>query len=191
MSADGNKIAASLYEEYGKSLRGYVRGLVPGCELSHAEDVVQETFIRAIRHLNKGKAIDSPKGFLCTTARNLIMSTFYRGQKRLEADSMRDADEDVYLSQSDDCSPEHQLVMQQTLDALSAAIAMLPPRYQEAFVRRRVWGESCREIGAAMHLSERVVANYAALGWKLLREYCEEHGVELSDCSPTGTRKSD
>ena len=29
----------------------------------------------------------------------------------------------------------------------------MPLRYQEAFVRRRVWGESCREIAAAMNYS--------------------------------------
>ncbi|MEM8682177.1 MAG: sigma-70 family RNA polymerase sigma factor [Pseudomonadota bacterium] len=183
MSANGNEIAASLYKEHGKSLRNYVRRLVPGYELSHAEDVVQETFVRAVRHLNNGKAIDSPKGFLYTTARNLITSMFYRGRKHTETDSMPDMDE--YALQESVSSLEHGFMLNQKLDALSVAIAALPQRYQEAFVRRRIWGESCPEIAVAMRLSEKAVSNYAALGWKLLGEYCEEHDIVLNDFSET------
>ena len=69
----------------------------------------------------------------------------------------------------------------QKLDAFSVAIASLPKRYQEAFVRRRIWGESCREIAEAMQLSEPAVSNYAALGWKLLVEHCKEREIVLDD----------
>ncbi|MEM8682172.1 MAG: sigma-70 family RNA polymerase sigma factor [Pseudomonadota bacterium] len=179
MSADSSEVAAALYRDHEKSLKGYVLRLVPGYEVSHAEDVVQETFIRTIRHLNNGKTVDSPKGFLYTTARNLITSMFYRGRKHTETDSMPDMDE--YASQANVCSPEHRVIMQQKLDAFSTAVATLPERYQEAFVRRRVWGESCGEIADKMQLSESAVSNYAALGWKLLGEYCKEHGIVLDD----------
>ena len=181
MPADSIETAASLFEEHEKSLKIYVQRLVPGYEVAHAEDVVQETFVRTIRHLNKGRAVDSPKGFLFTTARNLITSMFYRGRKHTETDSMPDMDE--YVSDANVCSPEHRVMLQQKLDVFSAAIAQLPKRYQEAFVRRRIWGESCREIAVAMKLSEPAVSNYAALGWKLLVEYCEQHEIPLDDFS--------
>ena len=179
MSAKGREIAASLYEEHEQSLRAYVQRLVPGYQRAHADDVVQETFIRTIRYLNNGNAVRSPKGFLFTTARNIILSMFYRGRKHTETDSMADMDD--YAVSEDVCSPEHRLMLQQKLDALSAAISALPLRYQEAFVRRRVWGESCREIAAAMQLSEKAVANYAALGWKLMLQYCEERNIVLNE----------
>ncbi len=181
MSTEGADVAASLYREHEKSLRGYVVRLVPGYEVAHAEDVVQETFIRTIKHLNKGKTVDSPKGFLFTTARNLITSMFYRGRRATETDSMPNMDE--YTSNVNACSAEHKAMLQQKLDAFCVAIATLPKRYQEAFVRRRVWGESCGEIAVAMHLSEAAVSNYAALGWKLLLEYCEKHEIVINDFS--------
>ena len=190
MSANGNEIVASLYEEYGTPLRCYVQRHVPGSQLSHAEDVVQETFVRAIKHIDKGKSIDSPRAFLYKTARNLITSMFYRGWKRIEANLMLDVDEYEHVSQTGACSLEHQLSMELKLDAFCTAIEALPPRYQEAFVRRRIWGESCTEIADKMHLSEQAVSNYATLGWKLLLEYCEEHNIELNDFSVTETRKS-
>jgi len=177
--ADSDDVAASLYRKHEKSLKGYVLRLVPNGEFSHAEDVVQETFVRTITHLNNGKTVESPTGFLFTTARNLITSMFYRGRKNTWTDSQADMDE--HASNPKLCSPEQRAFMQQKLDAFSTAIAALPERYQEAFVRRRIWGESCKEIAAKMQLSESVVSNYAALGWKLLGEYCDKHGIVLSD----------
>ncbi len=177
--ASGDGVAESLYREHEKSLKGYVLRLVPGYEISHAEDVVQETFVRTINHLNNGKVVDSPKGFLYTTARNLITSMFYRGRKNSDTDSLPDMDD--HASSANLCSPENRAFMQQKLDAFSTAIAALPARYQEAFVRRRIWGESCSEIAAKMQLSENAVSNYAALGWKQLSEYCDKHGIVLND----------
>ena len=182
MSPEDNKIAVtSLYREHEKSLRGYVLRLVPGYEVTHAEDVVQETFVRAIRHLNNGKEVESPKGFLFTTARNLVTSMFYRSRQHTQTDSMPDMDE--YTSNANTCSPERRAMVQQKLDAVAAAIATLPERHQEAFVRRRVWGESCSEIAEVMELSEACVSNYATLGWKQLVQYCDVHNIALNDFS--------
>ncbi|MEO1245935.1 MAG: sigma-70 family RNA polymerase sigma factor [Pseudomonadota bacterium] len=179
IQGNSEEVAASLYREHQNSLKSYVIRLVPGYQVSHAEDVVQETFVRTIKHLNNGKVVDSPKGFLYTTARNLITSMFYRGRKHTETDSSPDMDD--YASSAHVCSPENRAFMQQKLDAFSTAIAALPERYQEAFVRRRIWGESCSEIAVKMQLSENAVSNYAALGWKQLGEYCDKHGIVLND----------
>ena len=179
MQTDGGDVAACLYREHEKPLKDYVLRLVPGYEISHAEDVVQETFVRTINYLNNGKVVESPKGFLYTTARNLITSMFYRSSKYTETDSLPDMDD--HASSANVCSPENRVFMQQKLDAFSTAIAALPERYQEAFVRRRIWGESCSEIAAKMQLSENAVSNYAALGWKLLGEYCDKNRIMLND----------
>jgi len=178
-ASNEDEVAASLYRDHEQSLRTYVIRFVPGYEPSHAEDVVQETFVRTIAHLRNGKTVDSPRGFLFTTARNLITSMFYRGRQRTHTDSHADMDE--YAVNANACSPEYRAFMRQKLDTFSAAIATLPARYQEAFVRRRIWGESCREISAKMQLSESAVSNYAALGWKMLGEYCKERGITLED----------
>ena len=177
--ADNRKVATSLYQEHRQSLEDYVLRLVPNNERSHAQDVVQETFLRTLKYLNKGKQVDSPKGFLYTTARNVITSMFYRGPKRTEIALVPDIDE--YGSSAKACSPENEALMRQKLDTFCTAIATLPERYQEAFVRRRIWGESCKEIGDIMHLSEAVVSNYASLGWKLVVEYFDERGIVMDD----------
>ena len=160
-------MAETLFTDYGDFLRGYVRERVPGRERAHAEDIVQEVFVKVIRHLRKGGDISKPRGFLCTAARNLITSTFYRGQA-CETDTWENMDD--YSSTQ---SPSRDAGNQQELDALCAAIAAVPDRYQEAFVRRRIWGESCSEIAEAMCLSESAASNYATLGWKAIQEALE------------------
>ena len=175
-SRDG-ELAVALYNEHKKSLQSYVRRRLPGADVAHAEDVVQETFARTIRHLNNGHSVKSPKGFLFTTARNLITSMFYRRRDYTETDATEDMD--VYAADANASSPQRHVAAQQQLDALSAAIAGLPASYQEAFVRRRVWGQSCREIAAAMDIKEHTVSTYVALGWQLLDQYCKQHDIVL------------
>lgn len=177
MSTEGNKLAAALYNEHKKSLQSYVRRRVPGADAAHTEDIVQETFARTITHLNKGKAVDSPKGFLFITARNLITSMFYRRPDYAKTDPTEDMDE--YAADASTGSPQRSAAVHQQLAALSVAISELPDHYQEAFVRKRIWGQSCREIAAVMGIGEPTVSNYVAHGWRMLNEYCEEHDIAL------------
>ncbi|MEO1245939.1 MAG: RNA polymerase sigma factor [Pseudomonadota bacterium] len=179
--ANSGEVAECLYHEHEDWLRDYAVGRVPGREISHAEDVVQETFVRVIKHLNKGKKIDSPEGFLYTTASNLITSMFYRGRKHTAIEW--EPDMDVYAVPATVCSPEHLTIARENLEVLSFAIDTLPQRYREAFIRRRIRGESCSEIGMEMQLSESAVSNYAALGWKQLVEYFVQHDIVLDDFS--------
>lgn len=172
-----DELAVALYNEHKKSLQTYVRQRLPGAHLAHAEDVVQETFARTVRHLNNGNQVESPRGFLFTTARNLITSMFYRRREYMETDATEDMD--AYAADANACSPQRSVAARQRLDALIAAIAGLPKNYQEAFVRRRIWGESCREIAAAMGIKEHTVSTYVALGWQLLDDYCKEHDIDL------------
>lgn len=175
----GEKVAASLYRDHGESLWGYVARKVPGHKAEHADDVVQETFFRTITYLKKGKTVDSPRGFLFQTARNIITSMFYRNRHHTETDSWPDM-EDQAASDSVS-SPEHRAVLRQKLDVFNVAMEAIPERYREAFVRRRVYGESCREIAKEMGVTEHVASNYAVIGWKLLSKYCEEHEITLGD----------
>lgn len=161
MSTDGNKVAAKLYSEHNQSLKRYVLRLVPESEPSHADDVVQETFAHTVKHLNNGKKVTS-KGFLFRIARNLIVTTFYRNRQNTQTDATPEMYE--FATDANRSSPERRVMVQQQLDALSVGIEGLPERYKEAFYRRCVWGESCREISATMGTTEHTVANYVGRG---------------------------
>ena len=177
MPGDPSKEAASLYVEHSTSLKRYALRLVPRSDVSHAEDAVQETFARTVKHLRNGNSVESPKGFLFRTLRNLVYNMFYRTERSYETNDMPDMDEfeaDAYT-----CSPERRALAQQQLDAFSSAIAQLPDTYREAFVMRRVYGKSCREIAEVLGRSEdvvRVTLHRARLRVRALLEgyACEE-----------------
>lgn len=180
MASDPKKEAALLYARHSRSLKHYVLQLIPGYDTSSAEDIVQDTFERTVNHLNNGKNVTS-KGFLFTVARNLIRETFYRSHAHTRTDVTSEMDD--FATDAHTCSPERLAVVEQKLDALKHAIAGLPRNYREAFIRRRVWNDSCREIAADMGVTEHTVAIYVGRGGRLLKEYCAEHGITLDDLS--------
>ena len=71
---DGDPDAAirELYSHHAKALRGYVQLFCP--DQASADDIVQETFIRAWRHLPRLSAGDRPvRPWLFRVARNLLI----------------------------------------------------------------------------------------------------------------------
>jgi RNA polymerase sigma-70 factor (ECF subfamily) len=71
LSGDPDAAIRQLYSHYGKALRGYVEQFCP--DRASADDIVQETFIRAWRHLPQLSADDRPvRPWLYRVARNLL-----------------------------------------------------------------------------------------------------------------------
>ena len=71
---DGDSDAAlrELYSHHAKALHGYVQKFCP--DRASADDIVQETFIRAWRHLPQLSADDRPvRPWLFRVARNLLI----------------------------------------------------------------------------------------------------------------------
>ena len=157
--------AAALFGQHADRIRVFADYRLPG----HGDDIVQETFVRAIQHLRSGKPITEPRGFLFTTARNLITS-MYRKRAFHQTNAVPDIEQ---IAVSELFSPERKARSDEKLDRLCKIIAKLPDRHQEAFVRLRVWGQARREIAETMQISEEGVSNYATLAWRMIQESLE------------------
>lgn len=152
----------------------------------NSEDVLQFAFIKVFQRVKKQKKpIEKPVGFLTTTVRSVVISEFIRkGKSRKESkhvdwDSLSFEgyhDEEEYTAVE---SAESVSIRQERLQTLARVIDQLPDNYREAFVRRRVWGETCREIAKVMGIEETTAANYAAIGFRLIMEHCKENRVQL------------
>jgi RNA polymerase sigma-70 factor (ECF subfamily) len=69
---DPDAVIRELYSDYAKPLHGYVAQFCP--DRASADDIVQETFIRAWRHLPQLSADDRPvRPWLFRVARNLLI----------------------------------------------------------------------------------------------------------------------
>ena len=72
LGGDPDAVIRELYSDYAKALRSYVEQFCP--DGASADDIVQETFIRAWRHLPQLSADDRPvRPWLFRVARNLLI----------------------------------------------------------------------------------------------------------------------
>src|SRR5260221_4180090 len=71
LPGDADAAIRQLYSCHAEALRGYAERFCP--DSASADDIVQETFIRAWRHLPQLTADDRPiRPWLCRVARNLL-----------------------------------------------------------------------------------------------------------------------
>jgi RNA polymerase sigma-70 factor (ECF subfamily) len=131
----------SLDEWYADARRRLVGVLsVSSGSRSSAEELADETLVRALEKWDDRVVVEATSAWLFTVARNLLRRT-----RRREALFARFARSHRPIEAADvpDFSPE-----------VVAAIAALAPRQREAVALRYVLGLRCREIAEAMGVSE-------------------------------------
>jgi RNA polymerase sigma-70 factor, ECF subfamily len=126
LPGDPDAAVRQLYSRHAKALHVYVERFCP--DRSSADDIVQETFIRAWRHLPQLSADDRPiRPWLFRVARNLLTDADRAARSRpkaVQAQPPEDASEDSGLDQVLDrqlvsdalqrLSPAHRTVLVET-----------------------------------------------------------------------------
>jgi RNA polymerase sigma factor (sigma-70 family) len=131
-------------------LRGYLRGLVTP---SDVDDIVQETYVRMLRARSRGQ-IDSPRGLLFATARNVAKDLFRR---RATARTISVAEVDVSHVLDGAPSVPDRVSRANEADLLRAAIKSLPDRCREILILRKFENLSHREIAQKLGIAEHTV----------------------------------
>ena len=120
-----------------------------------AEDLAQETLIRLHQHWPRVRMMDSPHGWLCGVAVNLARSWWRRRYAEHRANRRHQAgcapDGEAAPGRGDD-PPEPDTVL-----AVRAAVAGLPPRQRAALVLRFYAGLSVAETARQMGCAEGTV----------------------------------
>jgi len=117
-----------------------------------AEDVVQETFLRAYKQLDRYEARSSFSTWLFRIASNYSLDLI-RMRKRHEDKRQRSTEEDHDILQSiplDTPGPDRLVYGTQVHDPVNAALNELSPQERTAFVLRHFEGLSIEEIGASL-----------------------------------------
>src|SRR6266568_8168044 len=101
LDGDPDAVIRELYSHHAKALHSYVEQFCP--DQASADDIVQETFIRAWRHLPQLSADDRPIGpWLFRVARNLLTDADRAARSRpvtVQAQPAEDARDDARLDQ--------------------------------------------------------------------------------------------
>ena len=165
LGGDPDAAIRQLYSHYAKALHGYVDQFCP--DRASADDIVQETFIRAWHHLPQLSADDRPiRPWLFRVARNLLIDANRAAQARPMTVS-GDAAAEVGTDSGVEEILDRELV--------SAALQHLSPAHQtvlvETFYRGGTMATLARELGIP-HGTARSRLHYAL---DAMRKQLEEH----------------
>jgi RNA polymerase sigma-70 factor (ECF subfamily) len=147
---------ADLYEEYEAALHRYAQQL--GRDADRADDLVQETFIRAIGHLELLKLLKpyQRRAWLYKTLKNLFIDE-QRTLRRQEA----------LVEQLAPEIPEDEFLPGEFLTA--NPLALVPERFRELVEKRYVLGMNSQEIAEELGLPAATVRSRLHLALKEAR----------------------
>jgi RNA polymerase sigma-70 factor, ECF subfamily len=151
-SSDLNAYAnpQSVIELYGllrPSLHAYVCSL--GFSRDRAEDVIQETFLRLVRHKMQVGADENLRAWAFRVARNISVD-FHRCEKRWFLGSEPDP---ILRTRVDPApNPEQKLIFAERMRQLESACAQLTPRQRDCLLLRAK-GLRYREIALVLGVS--------------------------------------
>jgi len=172
--ADGVTVAEeqllrSLYAEHAGPLLSYVLRLTDG-DRQRAEDVVQETLLRAWRH---PEALDPARGglrpWLCTVARNIVVD----GARARRARPTEVGDEALASVPAED-QFETALLAWEVTDALGA----LSIDHRSVLVETFYRGRSVAEAAQVLGIPEGTVKSRTYYALRSLRLALEERGIQ-------------
>ncbi len=147
---DGEAFGA-LYDHYHQPVYRFIYYRVSSRAL--AEDLLSETFFRALRSMSKFQWQGKDFGaWLMTIARNLVVDHYKSGRARLETTT-----DDLSAHEDVTAGPEDEVIAGLTNEILHEALAALPTEQHECLVMRFLSGRSVAETAQALGRSEGAV----------------------------------
>jgi RNA polymerase sigma-70 factor (ECF subfamily) len=132
-----------------------------------AKDLVQETFLRAWKALDKLKDSGAVKSWLITILRREYARTFER-----KVPKFSDIDH-VVVEEEQELPPDDQTEVR----LLRSGIADLAPKYREPLLMQVVMGYSCQEIADELGISKSAVMTQLFRAREQLKEKLQRDGV--------------
>ncbi|HEY8939704.1 MAG TPA: RNA polymerase sigma factor [Cellvibrio sp.] len=169
-----NDNITSLFVGLRTSLARAVSRLVPPREV---EDIVQETYVRVCQVENQ-QDIQFPRSFMLRTAQNLALDHLKKAETRLTV-SLDDEQELLeFISRPDDTFDR--VAANQEFGHFCEAVRQLPLQCRKAFVLKKVYGYSQKEIALQLDISENTVEKHIASGIKRCMQFManRQHHME-------------
>jgi RNA polymerase sigma-70 factor (ECF subfamily) len=161
----------ALFERYEAPVFQFLVGVLR--DHHQAEDVLQETFVRALQRL-EGVDADHLRGWLFTVAYHQAMLSRRRAKARREPVGATVQDDSL---PDDSVGPEHEAERREEARRLRALLEQLPPPQREV-IRQRVYeGKRFREIAADLECPLNTALARMHEGLKRLRLLWEQNHV--------------
>lgn len=161
---DETALFEAVLAEHGSALRAFALNLTG--DQQKADDVVQETLVRAWRH---PEALDgrhgSPRAWLFTVARRLAVDSWRRDQNRRRREDS-------------EASPVASVEFEQLVDdwVVAAAVERLSPQHRAVLVQTVWLGRSVAETAAALGIPPGTVKSRTYYALRAVRLALDEMG---------------
>jgi len=141
-----------------------VGGMVAGGDV---EDILQDTYLR-LHEMKRADHIRNPEAFIFQTARNLALDHLKRADSRL-VDRHENVEQLQELAAQRDADTIYrEVAVGKDFSDFCAAVQQLPEQCRRAFVLRKVYGYSQREIAETLEISVSSVEKHVARGLRLI-----------------------
>lgn len=157
-----------------------------------AEDVLQMTFIKTLKHIHTFEGRSNLSTWLYRVASNEALMVLRRDKKEISIDQDNEDDSEEVsrpLELADwSALPESEFATVETNEQLNAAIAKLPVKLRSVFVLRDIESLSIRETAEALEITETAVKTRLLRARLQLRERLAEYFSEKTPREAIGER---
>ncbi len=163
-----DRLFQELVRDHDAALRRFLRGRL--ALEADREDLLQEIYLRVVRHRDPERIGQNPRAFLFTVATNLIQDRARRRSARRESAHVPLEDQEIPGAFTVDGLVEGR----EALELMRRAIVGLPEPCRRIFVRCRFEEWSYREAADAEGISVSMVEKHVSHALRVLRRSLEE-----------------
>lgn len=177
--AGNNSALEVLYKRYERKVYTYILLMVRKPQL--AEDILQETFIKAIKSVKEGKYSETNRfgSWLMRIAHNLVIDQF-RQNKQYRVVSNNDFPMDIFSTpRFAEATIEQRLVYERVLYEVRALIDFLPDDQREVVMLRFYGDLSFKEIAEITNVSINTALGRMRYALINLRKMVKEKNLSL------------
>lgn len=171
---------SELIERHSARVRSYIRMMVKDYDL--AEDLFQETFIKAVKVVDEGRYTDNGRflSWVLRIAHNIVIDHF-RSKKSTQIIGESEAGYDVLGSLKFSTEPiEDKIVHKQIADDVRRLIDFLPEEQQEVVRMRYYYDMSFKEIAEQCDVSINTALGRMRYALINMRRMVKEKNIILS-----------
>ncbi len=175
-----NEAIDTLIRRHRKRVFGYILLLVKNHAV--AEDIFQDTFIKVIQSLQKGKYTENGRfmSWVIRIAHNLIIDHFRR-EKQLNTISNESTPVDIFNSaQFSDKTVEEHIIYDQIISDVRKLVDCLPDDQKEVVILRHYADLSFKEIAEQTNVSINTALGRMRYALINMRKIMEESNLTLS-----------
>lgn len=179
LSGDKSAIS-SLIERHSRRVRDYIHMMVKDRDV--ADDIFQETFIKAVRVIDEGRYTDNGKflSWILRIAHNQVID-YFRAQRQDRSVSETDAGYDVLGTlRLSERTVEDSMVSEQIERDVRALVELLPAEQREVVMMRYFAGLSFKDIAEQTDVSINTALGRMRYALINLRRMIKEKNLVLS-----------